>query len=76
MLEVRGAPVARVQATYFATVPRGHLDLLLRIEADRLAPLKLPATALQVEQGSMKRPSDEHLHCIQPIYGGGSGFNQ
>jgi len=38
------------QTTYFATVPREHLDLLLRIEADRLGRLDLLESDIDVEK--------------------------
>jgi zinc protease len=38
------------QTTYFATVPRAHLDLLLRIEADRLGRLDLLESDIEVEK--------------------------
>ncbi|MDH4107136.1 MAG: insulinase family protein [Gammaproteobacteria bacterium] len=41
------------QTTYFATVPRDELDLLLRIEADRMARLTLSADDMEAERGAV-----------------------
>lgn len=41
------------QTTYFATAPRQQLDLLLRIEADRMARLDLQKTAVLAERGAI-----------------------
>lgn len=41
------------QTTYFATAPREELDLLLRIEADRMARLLIPAGDVTAEIGSV-----------------------
>ncbi len=41
------------QTTYFATVPTAELDLLLRIEADRMARLEIPAAYLDSERGAV-----------------------
>ena len=41
------------QTTYFATVPKEHVDLLLHIEADRLARLTIDADDMQAEQGAV-----------------------
>ncbi len=41
------------QTTYFSTVPREHLDLLLRIEADRMSRLKLDKKHMEAERGSV-----------------------
>lgn len=41
------------QTTYFATVPRAQLDLLLRIEADRMARLDIPVADLDSERGAV-----------------------
>jgi zinc protease len=41
------------QTTYFATVPKAQLDLLLRIEADRMARLDIPAADLDSERGAV-----------------------
>ncbi len=41
------------QTTYFATTPAANLDLLLRIEADRMARLKVPAADVDSERGAV-----------------------
>jgi zinc protease len=41
------------ETTYFATVPADHLDLLLRIEADRLARLEIRADDIEAERGAV-----------------------
>lgn len=41
------------QTTYFSTVPSEHLDLLLRIEADRMSRLDLAAQAMEAERGAV-----------------------
>jgi predicted Zn-dependent peptidase len=41
------------QTTYFETAPREQLDLLLRIEADRMARLDLPEADVQAERGAV-----------------------
>ena len=41
------------QTTYFATAPREELDLLLRIEADRMARLLIPAGDVRAEIGAV-----------------------
>jgi len=41
------------QTTYFATVPKAELGLLLRIEADRMARLEIPAADLDSERGAV-----------------------
>jgi predicted Zn-dependent peptidase len=41
------------QTTYFATAPREELDLLLRIEADRMARLLIPAGDVTAEIGAV-----------------------
>lgn len=41
------------QTTYFATVPEDHLDLLLRIEADRMARLEIDPAMVDPERGSV-----------------------
>ncbi|MGD8580211.1 MAG: insulinase family protein, partial [Lysobacterales bacterium] len=41
------------QTTYFATVPRDRLDLLLRIEADRMARLLIPEADVAAETGAV-----------------------
>ena len=41
------------QTTYFATAPREDLDLLLRIEADRMTRLSIPAGDVAAERGAV-----------------------
>jgi zinc protease len=41
------------QTTYYATVPSGSLDLLLRIEADRLARLEIDPALVEPERGAV-----------------------
>ena len=41
------------QTTYFETTPAKHLDLLLRIEADRMARLKIPEADVDSERGAV-----------------------
>jgi predicted Zn-dependent peptidase len=41
------------QTTYFETVPRDQLDLALRIEADRMARLLVPAAEVEAERGAV-----------------------
>lgn len=41
------------ETTYFATVPKEHLDLLLRIEADRLARLDISKDDMEAERGAV-----------------------
>ncbi|MEZ5331069.1 MAG: insulinase family protein [Thermoanaerobaculia bacterium] len=41
------------QTTYYETAPREALDLLLRVEADRMARLLLPADEVEAERGAV-----------------------
>jgi zinc protease len=41
------------QTTYFATAPKGELDLLLGIEADRMARVLIPETDVEAERGAV-----------------------
>lgn len=41
------------QTTYYETAPREELDLLLRIEADRMARLLVPADEVEAERGAV-----------------------
>ena len=41
------------QITFFETLPAEHLDLALRIEADRMARLLLPAEEVEAERGAV-----------------------
>jgi zinc protease len=41
------------QTTYFATVPKEHLDLLLRIEVDRMTRLRISPDDMEAERGAV-----------------------
>ncbi len=41
------------QTTYFETLPAGYLELALRIEADRMARLEIPAAEVEAERGAV-----------------------
>ena len=41
------------QTTYFETVPKEHLDLVLLIEADRMGRLVIPDEGVEAERGSV-----------------------
>ena len=41
------------QTTYFETAPRQHLDLLLRIESDRMTRLDIPESDVTAERGAV-----------------------
>lgn len=41
------------QTTYFATAPKDELDLLLRIEADRMARVRIPEADVEAERGAV-----------------------
>ncbi len=41
------------QITFFETLPAEHLDLALRIEADRMAKLVIPAAEVEAERGAV-----------------------
>ena len=41
------------QTTYFETLPAEHLDLALRIEADRMVRLMIPAAEMEAERGAV-----------------------
>jgi zinc protease len=41
------------QTTYFATVPKAQLDLLLRIEADRMSRLRISRDDMEAERGAV-----------------------
>jgi zinc protease len=41
------------QTTYFATVPNDHLDVLLRIEAERMSRLTIDAADMEAERGAV-----------------------
>lgn len=52
------------QTTYFSTVPRDELDLLLRIEADRMMRLELPADKMDAEKGAVL--AEMHMYENSP----------
>lgn len=41
------------QTTYFATVPNEHLDLLLRLEADRMTRVEISRDVMEAERGAV-----------------------
>jgi predicted Zn-dependent peptidase len=41
------------QTTYFSTVPKEHLDLLLRIEADRMTRVEISSAVMEAERGAV-----------------------
>lgn len=41
------------ETTYFSTVPKEHLDLLLRIEADRMSRLEISRDDMEAERGAV-----------------------
>ncbi len=52
------------QTTYFATVPASRLDLLLRIDADRMMRLELPAGDIEAERGAVL--AEMHMYENSP----------
>jgi zinc protease len=52
------------QTTYFATVPKEHLDLLLRIEADRMTRLEISASDMDAERGAVL--AEMHMYENDP----------
>lgn len=52
------------QTTYYATVPIEHLDLLLRIEADRMAHLVITADDMEAERGAVL--AEMHMYDNDP----------
>ena len=52
------------QTTYFATVPKEHLDLLLRIEADRMTRLDISADDMDAERGAVL--AEMHMYENDP----------
>ena len=52
------------QTTYFETVPKEDLDLLLRIEADRMSALLLRADDMEAERGSVL--AEMHMYENDP----------
>lgn len=52
------------QTTYFATVPKEHLDLLLRIEADRMTALEISAADMEAERGAVL--AEMHMYDNDP----------
>ena len=52
------------QTTYYSTVPKDDLDLLLRIEADRMTRLKLSAEDMRAERGAVL--AEMHMYENSP----------
>lgn len=52
------------QTTYFATVPKEHLDLLLRIEADRMTRVAIPRDVMEAERGAVL--AEMHMYESYP----------
>jgi zinc protease len=52
------------QTTYFATVPKEHVDLLLRIEADRMHQLIISADDMEAERGAVL--AEMHMYENDP----------
>jgi len=52
------------ETTYFATVPREHLDLLLRIEADRMTRLDISPDDIEAERGAVL--AEMHMYENDP----------
>jgi len=52
------------QTTYFATVPSEHLDLLLRIEADRMSRLEIAEEKIEPERGAVL--AEMHMYENDP----------
>ncbi len=52
------------QTTYFATVPKEQLDLLLQIEADRMRRLELAAADMDAERGAVL--AEMHMYENSP----------
>lgn len=52
------------QTTYYATVPKEHLDLLLRIEADRMTRLEISANDMDAERGAVL--AEMHMYENDP----------
>jgi len=52
------------QTTYFATVPSEHLDLLLRIEADRMSRLEIAEDKVEPERGAVL--AEMHMYENDP----------
>lgn len=52
------------QTTYYSTVPSENLDLLLRIEADRMTHLKIAADDLRAERGAVL--AEMHMYENSP----------
>ena len=52
------------QTTYYSTVPSEHLDLLLRIEADRMSRLKIAEEDMQAERGAVL--AEMHMYENSP----------
>lgn len=52
------------QTTYYSTVPKDDLDLLLRIEADRMMRLELPVDDMDAERGAVL--AEMHMYENSP----------
>ncbi|MDA0681014.1 MAG: insulinase family protein [Proteobacteria bacterium] len=52
------------QTTYFATIPNEHLDLLLRIEADRMSRLVIAESSMEAERGAVL--AEMHMYENDP----------
>jgi zinc protease len=52
------------QTTYFATVPKEHLDSLLRIEADRMTRLRISPDDMEAERGAVR--AEMHMYENYP----------
>ena len=52
------------QTTYYSTVPSEHLDLLLRIEADRMSNLNIAKEDMQAERGAVL--AEMHMYENSP----------
>jgi len=52
------------QTTYFATVPKEHLDLLLQIEADRMSRLTIARSNMEPERGAVL--AEMHMYENDP----------
>lgn len=70
------------QTTYFATAPKDQLDLLLRIEADRMAHVTIDPAAIEAEKGAViaelhsyeNDPASVLLDAVTAIAFDGQGY--
>lgn len=53
------------ETTYFATIPSEHLDLLLRIEADRMSRLVIAEENMEPERGAVL--AEMHMYENDPV---------